>query len=154
MTPQGALTKIAKKLHWLGKKGDRADLDAYMASEELAMLKQIITGKAMTTVGASYDKALACIEKRHPTLPAGKRAKWDVEMIARFRASWNRHRNQYRVAQELQITERAAIAAYHKFVVRDTPPRWQNPPRKARDTLQQAGHPSSATQEVVLGKAA
>ena len=124
MTPQGALTKVMITLRQLGKKGDRADLDAYMASEALAMLKQLIPAKSIPTVGAAYDKALEHIEQRHRPLAPGKhRAHWTADMVARLKASWARHGNPYRVAKELQITERAAIAAHHRFVVQGTPPR-------------------------------
>jgi transcriptional regulator with PAS, ATPase and Fis domain len=107
----------------LGRSGDRADLDAYMASEEAAMLKGLIMTKSIPAVAAAYDRALRKIEMRFKPLAKGPaRARWTIETQMQLKAAWERHGgNVYRVARDLGITERAAQRAYERYLAPGTP---------------------------------
>lgn len=139
MTPQAALTTILKRLTRLANRGDRADLDAFMESDELSRLRQFILPKSIPVVGAAYDKALERIQLRHrPLAPGKRRACWTADMVARLKASWDRHGNPYRVARELGITEKAAKVAYRKFIENGAAPR-----QTLQDGRSVAGGPTS-----------
>jgi hypothetical protein len=118
----------------IGRRGDRADLDAFMASEQGAMLKALIPLRSMPAVTAAYDKALKAIEQRHKPLAKGPhRARWDAGMVERLRLLWAFHNgNAYRVARDLRVTERAARRAYERFLIAGTPPTSQPQARLAR----------------------
>jgi hypothetical protein len=122
--PAGALSKLTAAIRRIGRNGDRADLDAYMDSEEAAMLKALVPLRNMPAVTAAQDKALKAIEQRHKPLPKGPhRGRWDAAMVERFKASWDRHGgNIYRVSRELGVTEFAVRGAYRRFVKLGDPP--------------------------------
>ncbi len=119
MTPKRAAQVVGQALKRLGRTGDPADVDAYLASEQFRQAMRVMTPANIRAISAALQEARQQIDKRLPLPPPGShRVRWDEARVTRLGNAWRRHRgNVWRVARELRITEAAVKAAYHRFFV-------------------------------------